>query len=779
MKTTNRFLSVLLCALILLSVFTCVPISVGAATTNAFEVDGILYRKTSDYYGISIQVVGYNKESGLTDVVIPSQIYDYPVTEIYESAFRPEEGETSTIKSVYIPSSVNKIGAGAFSNCTELSSVVMEEGVEIINEAAFAGCSSLEYIDIPESVRYIYYRVFARCTSLKSIKLPSNHAGVYEGLFYNCTSLETVYLPDDTYTIGEEAFRDCVNLKNVYFEDGTEIREISRKAFYNCESLEEIDLPYVGMIYESAFENCYRLKKVDIKEGLKAINKRAFYNCVSLNDFFIPESVNTIDSYALACFDYDNNIYVNGNFTVRGSKDSLADEFADAYGVKWGLPAPILKSVSNVKAGVKVSFKQVAGVTGKYRVYRKTAGSSWKKLADVTGSSYTDETAKAGVKYTYTVKLITSKQTSTYDSKGLSIIRLSTPEISKITSVNDGMKISWNKSSGASSYIVYVKNSDDWEEIGTTSSTSITFSGFSYRPLVPGKTYKFTIKAVDSTGKYKSGCITAGWKHQYIAPPQITKTSNTETGVKITWGKVEGAENYRVFVKSGSSWKKLKDTTSTSFTHTGVESGKTYTYTVRCISSTGKSYKSGYDTVGTKAMFLSTPAVTKISNTVDGVKLTYKESIGASKYNIYANSGSGFKKIGESTTTTFVHENAKSGTSYTYRVRAYDSTGDFSSYYKTSSKNTFIAAPVIKELESTSKGVNITWDKVTGAAKYRVFVKSGSSWKKLKDTTATTFTHTGVESGKEYTYTVRCISSTGKSYTSGYDTIGSSVLFEK
>ncbi|MDO4747611.1 MAG: S8 family serine peptidase [Eubacteriales bacterium] len=234
-----------------------------------------------------------------------------------------------------------------------------------------------------------------------------------------------------------------------------------------------------------------------------------------------------------------------------------------------------------------------------------------------------------------------------------------------------------------------------------------------------------------------------------------------------------------LIVDSAASWKKLKDTTSTSFTHTGVESGKTYTYTVRCISSTGKSYKSGYDTSGTKAMFLSTPTVTKISNTADGVKLTYKESKGASKYNIYVNSGSGFKKLGESTTTTFIHEEAKSGTSYTYRVRAYDTTGDFSSYYKTSSKNTFIAAPIIKSALSTEKGVKITWDKVTGAAKYRVFVKSGTSWKKLKDTTSTSYTHTGAQAGKTYTYTVRCISSTGKSYTSGYDTIGSSVLFEK
>jgi len=66
---------------------------------------------------------------------------------------------------------------------------------------------------------------------------------------------------------------------------------------------------------------------------------------------------------------------------------------------------------------------------------------------------------------------------------------------------------------------------------------------------------------------------------------------------------------------------------------------------------------------------------------------------------------------------------------------------------------------------------------VSGAAKYRVFVKNGSSWKKLKDTTSTSYTHKGLKENTEYTYTVRCISSTGKSYTSAYNKAGWTVPY--
>ncbi len=685
--------------------------------------------------------------------------------------------DCENLKKIETSNKITEVGNSAFYNCKNLvdMSFAKDNDITSVANKAFYNCHSLTEISLLDT-KHINGDAFMNCCNLRKVETSQALKSVGYSAFYNCEMLEEIVLTN-VETISDQAFKNCYSLKKAETSEALEYME--EEAFFNCEMLEEICLTGVKTIRESTFENCYSLEKVAIGEKLERIYAYAFFNCVSLTEFYIPESVETIESYALACFEYDGKTYVNTNFVVRGSDDSLADEFARAYGVKKGLPAPVLKSVSNVKAGIKVSFKKVSGETGKYRVYRKTEGSSWKKLADVTGSSYTDTTAKVGTKYTYTVKLITSKETSPYDTKGLSTVRLSTPEISKITNVNDGMKISWNKSSGASSYIVYVKNGDDWEEIGETTSTSMTFSGFYYRPLVPGKNYSFTLKSVDSTGKYKSGCVTAGWKNKYIASPQITKLSNTETGVKITWDKVAGAEKYRVFVKSGSSWKKLKDTTSTSYTHTSAKSGETYVYTVRCISSTGKSYKSGYDTKGNTMFFLATPVVKSISNTVDGAKITYTAVNGAGKYNIYAKSGSSWKKIGESETNTFVHEDAKSGTTYSYRVRAYDDMLEYSSYYKTSEKNTFIAAPVISGLSNTSKGVKITWDKVAGAENYRVFVKSGSKWKKLKDTTATSYTHTGAKSGETYTYTVRCISSTGKSYKSGYDTVGKSIVFEK
>ena len=68
------------------------------------------------------------------------------------------------------------------------------------------------------------------------------------------------------------------------------------------------------------------------------------------------------------------------------------------------------------------------------------------------------------------------------------------------------------------------------------------------------------------------------------------------------------------------------------------------------------------------------------------------------------------------------------------------------------------------------------WNAVSGAEKYRVYRKTGTeTWKKIGETTGTSFKDTKAEAGVPYTYTVRCITSDGAKYTSYFDTTGKTV----
>ena len=264
--------------------------------------------------------------------------------------------------------------------------------------------------------------------------------------------------------------------------------------------------------------------------------------------------------------------------------------------------------------------------------------------------------------------------------------------------------------------------------------------------------------------------------------PVLNEVTNVAKGVKITWEAVSGAEKYRVYYKTDSDgWTKIKDVTDTSYTWTGAESGTNYTFTVRCISSDGKSTTSDYDRTGMSITYIAAPQISDVTNAATGVKITWEAVSGAEKYRVFYKTDSGsWTKIKDVTKTSYTWTGAESGTEYTFTVRCVSNDGKsyISSYDKTGMSITYIAAPQLSDVTNVANGVKITWEAVSGAEKYRVFYKTGSdSWKRIEDVTDTSYIWTEGQSGTEYTFTVRCVSSDGKSYTSSYDKTGKSITY--
>ena len=93
---------------------------------------------------------------------------------------------------------------------------------------------------------------------------------------------------------------------------------------------------------------------------------------------------------------------------------------------------------------------------------------------------------------------------------------------------------------------------------------------------------------------------------QQLPKPQ-PKLDQRLTGVVISWSKISGVSNYRVFRKTGSeSWKILGTTSGTSFTDNTQKPNTTYYYTVRCLSADKTYYTSGFVSPGPK---MTTPKV--------------------------------------------------------------------------------------------------------------------------------------------------------------------------
>ncbi len=181
------------------------------------------------------------------------------------------------IKSVILPSKLQKIEKNAFKNCTDLTSVVFPNTLTEIGMSAFEGCTSLTGIELPRSV-----------TTLGS------------SAFRGCTSLKSVILPDDMVEIPSNAFADCTMLTSVNFP--SKLEKINARAFQNCASLGKIKLPdSLTYIANAAFENCTSMTLDDphLPDGLRVISKKAFANCKSITEVILPDTMTSFSTDSL------------------------------------------------------------------------------------------------------------------------------------------------------------------------------------------------------------------------------------------------------------------------------------------------------------------------------------------------------------------------------------------------------------------------------------------------------------------------------------------------
>ena len=350
---------------------------------------------------------------------------------------------------------------------------------------------------------------------------------------------------------------------------------------------------------------------------------------------------------------------------------------------------------------------------------------------------------------------------------------LATPKITKAESVDGGVKISWNKVNKAEVYRVYYKGSKGWTRMVDTTSTS-----YIDKDVSSGKNYTYTVRCINSSAtKFTSGYDSKGKSVKYISAPKISKTENVNGGVKISWGKSNGAEKYRVYYKGSKGWTRMVDTTSTSYIDKDVSSGKNYTYTVRCINSSATKFTSGYDSKGKSVKYISAPKITKAESVDGGVKISWGKSNGAEKYRVYYKGSKGWTRMVDTTSTSYIDKDVSSGKNYTYTVRCLNkSKNKFTSGYNSTGKSIkYVSAPKISKTEATYNSITLNWDKVNGAEKYRVYRRGEKGWSRLFDTTSTTFTDTNLYADTEYTYTVRCINSSANKFTSGYNSKGFTV----
>ncbi len=223
-------------------------VNVASGNTHYSSIDGVLYNyvqdtliqcpgaKTSITIPNSVTFIGdyaFSGCDGLTSITIPNS-----VTFIGDYAFSGCDGLTS----ITIPNSVTSIGKSAFVYCSRLTTlnfnaINCQDFEAYYNYYPFSG-TSLTTVNIGDSVQRIPANFVPYCSGLTSVSIPNSVTSIGGGAFYGCSGLTSVTIPNSVTSIGGGAFSGCSGLTSVTIPNS--VTSIGEQAFRDCSGLTSV-----------------------------------------------------------------------------------------------------------------------------------------------------------------------------------------------------------------------------------------------------------------------------------------------------------------------------------------------------------------------------------------------------------------------------------------------------------------------------------------------------------------------------------------------------------
>ena len=472
--------------------------------------------------------------------------------------------------------------------------------------------------------------------------------------------------------------------------------------------------------------------------------------------------------------------------------------------------APSSLSASAVSSSqIDLSWKDNSDNETGFKIERKLTSASDNTFSQidttaVSDTTYTDSGLDEGTSYTYRVRAYNSVGNSAYSNADSATTHLTPPDAPSSLSAGatsptqislswsdnsdneDGFRIERKLTPAADSTFSRIRtveaNSTSYTDGGLASGTGYTYRVYAYnvagdsdysnkasattRPTRPAAPFSLTATAQSSSR------ILLGWKD----------ASHNEAGFKIERKLTSAADS--TYSEIGTA-----GTNAETYTDSGLSASTGYTYRVRAHNTAGDSDYSDEASATTLAPSpppatpsgLSATATsssqidltwTDESDNEDGFKVERKLS---------TESDADFSQIGMTVAndTTYTDSGLSPSTTYVYRVRAFNDSGD-SGYSGTdlattpSTSNLPKAPSSLSASAVSSSRINLSWtdnsDNETGfKIERKLMSASDSTFSQIGRTSAngTTYSDSGLDEGTGYTYRVRAYNDSGNSVYSG------------
>ena len=333
--------------------------------------------------------------------------------------------------------------------------------------------------------------------------------------------------------------------------------------------------------------------------------------------------------------------------------------------------------------------------------------------------------------------------------------------------------LGWDKVSCADGYAVELYTGGKWNEVFRTSDSSVT--SCTVGSLKADSTYSLRIRAFKDTddGTVYSDYTRLAVKTKLANVAGLKAQGVTATAVKLDWVRNAGATGYIIEQYKGGKWTQIavtKNNYTLTFTVKGLAECTPYSFRVKAYKNDGgKTNYSDYVTVKVSTLLGTVKNAKVTSTTGTWITLGWDRNTGATGYVLEQYKGGRWTEIvvtKNNTTLKFTVKGLRNDTTYSFRIKAYKTVGDtttYGSYVRIVGTTDIPNVAKFTGSAVSASAVKLDWSKNDKATGYVIEQYKGGRWTEIKavDNDITEITVEGLAKGTAYTFRIKSARTVG------------------